>query len=255
MSLFALIDRWLAPAPPPGRVAWLRGASFAHRGLHGANLPENSPGAFAAAIARGLGIECDVQITADGQAMVIHDFTLERLTDAKGAVRELTVAALAATRLRGSKDGIPGLPDLLRLVAGQVPLLIEVKMRRYWAVGPLCRAVASALAGYGGAHAVMSFDPRVSRWFAGHAPATPRGLVMTEENDRGVWARIRRHLALWLARPDFLACDIGDLPSRFAGAQRQRGLPIATWTVRSPEQLTRAHAHADAPIAEAGGVA
>jgi glycerophosphoryl diester phosphodiesterase len=100
----------------------------------------------------------------------------------------------------------------------------------------------------------MSFDPRVGYWFARHAPHVPRGLVVTEENARTLWGSLKRHLALWQARPDFLAYDVRDLPSRFAAAQRARGLPVATWTVRTPDLLARARTHADAPIAEGAGI-
>jgi glycerophosphoryl diester phosphodiesterase len=143
---------------------------------------------------------------------------------------------------------------VLDQVAGHVPLLIEVKSRRQMRVAPVCAAVRRALEGYRGAHAVMSFDPRVGRWFAHHSPGTTRGLVVTEEKDKGVIGTIKRHLSLWQARPDFLAYDIRDLPSRFAAAQRQRGLPVASWTVRSAELRRRADEHADAPIAEGDGI-
>ena len=77
---FGLLDRWLSPAPSPARIDWLAGQSYAHRGLHAPGLPENSPAAFAAAMARGMGIECDIQRSRDGHAMVFHDATLDRLT-------------------------------------------------------------------------------------------------------------------------------------------------------------------------------
>ncbi len=259
LSLFAPIDRWCAPAPGPGRVDWLRGAFFAHRGLHGAGIdgeitPENSLAAFAGAAARGFGLECDVQLTADDEAVVFHDFTLERLTAQPGPVIERTAAALAAITLAGGMETIPTLHRLLELVAGRVPLLIEIKTRREWPVSRLCWAVRRVLLGYRGAHGVMSFDPRAPAWFARHAPETPRGLIVTEENRQGARHAVERHLALWRARPDFLAYDIRDLPSRFAAMQRQRGIPIAAWTVRTPALLARADVHADAPIAEGTGV-
>ena len=120
---------------------------------------------------------------------------------------------------------------------------------------PLCLAVRRALEGYRGPVAVMSFDPRVVRWFADHAPHVVRGLVVTEEGQRTLSGRWRRHLALWRAKPEFLAYDVRDLPSRFAAAQRARGLPLLTWTVRSDDLRERAAAHADAAIAEGAGVA
>lgn len=254
LSLFAPIDRRLSPAPQPARVDWLRGAFFAHRGLHGAGIPENSLAAFAAAAARGLGAECDVQLTADGEAVVFHDFTLERLTGQPGTVIGHNAAALAAMPLAVGDETIADLHSLLDLVAGRVPLLIELKSRRRWPIAQLCAAVQRALAGYRGAHGIMSFDPRAPAWFARHAPDTPRGLIVSEEGRHALRDDWQRHLALWRARPDFLAYDIRDLPSRFAGMQRLRGIPVVSWTVRSPALLVRADVHADAPIAEGTGV-
>lgn len=254
LSLFAPLDARLAPAPDPARVGWIGAQDYAHRGLHGAGAPENSPSAFAAALARGVGIECDVQRSADGQAMVFHDWELDRLTSESGPVADRSAAQLATIRLSGSDDCIPSLRQLLDSVAGRVPVLIEVKSRRESRVPPLCLAVRRVLEGYLGAHAVMSFDPRVSKWFKTHSPLTVCGLVMTEENDHTIFGRLRRRLFLWQASPDFLAYDVRDLPSRFAAEQRRRGLPVITWTVRSPELRERAALHADAPIAEGAGV-
>jgi glycerophosphoryl diester phosphodiesterase len=254
LSPFAPIDAWLCPAPDAGRVGWLRGVTYAHRGLHGGGVVENSPSAFAAAIERGLGLECDVQRSRDGQAMVFHDWTLDRLTAESGAVKARNAAELGRIALSGSADTIPTLPDLLAQVAGRVPLLVEIKSKREVRYTPLCLAVRRALEGYPGEAAVMSFDPRVVRWFRLHAPHLVRGLVVTEEGQRTLSGRYRRHLALWQAKPEFLAYDVRDLPSRFAAAQRARGLPLLTWTVRSEELRDRACRHADAPIAEGAGI-
>jgi len=254
LSPFALLDAWLAPPPPPGAVAWLRGRVFAHRGLHGAGLPENSPAAFSAAIARGLGIECDVQRTRDGHAAVFHDWELDRLTGESGPVIERTAGELARIALKGGTDMVPSLRELLDLVAGRVPLLIEVKSKRELRVAPLCLAVRRVLEGYRGEVAVMSFDPRVPRWFHRYSPRIVHGLVVTEDGRRTLLARIKRHWSVWLGKPQFLAYDIRDLPSRFAAAQRRRGLPLLTWTVRDADLAERAALHADAPIAEGAGV-
>lgn len=248
-------DRRTAPAPDPARVSWLGEWSYAHRGLHAPGVPENSLSAFAAAIERGMGIECDIQRSADGRAMVFHDWELERLTDAGGPVAALDAAALEQIALKGSEDRIPSLRDVLALVAGRVPILIEIKSRRGYDVAVSCAAVRDDLEGYAGLHAVMSFDPRAGQWFARNSPQTVRGLVVTEENHRGGFGDLRRRVSTWIARADFLAYDIRDLPSAFAAAQRARGLPLLTWTVRSPELRERAALHADAPIAEGAGVA
>jgi len=251
---FGLIDRWRSPAPDPARVGWLGQQAYAHRGLHGPGVPENSPASFAAAMARGMGIECDIQRSQDDVAMVFHDDDLDRLTAESGPIARRSAAELGRIVLTGGSEGIPTLRQLLDQVNGQVPLLIEIKTCEWNRTSALCTPVRRALEGYLGPHAIMSFDPRIVRWFADHSPLTVRGLVMTEENDKALPGRIRRRLALWHARPDFLAYDIRDLPSRFARAQRARGLPLLTWTVRSAEHRERAEAHADAPIAEAAGV-
>lgn len=254
--LFALLDHWRAPAPKPERVEWMGQWNYAHRGLHGAGLQENSPSAFAAAIERGMGIECDIQRSADGQAMVFHDEELDRLTDISGQVSKLNAADLSRITLVGSSDTIPTLQDLLAQVGGRVPILIEIKSKQNSSrrVRATCLSVRRVLEGYRGPHAIMSFDPRVVRWFAQHSPFTLRGMVMTEEGGIALLGRIRRRLALWHARPDFIAYDIRDLPSRFVAAQRRRGLPILTWTVCSEDLAERASAYADAPIAEGAGV-
>lgn len=253
--LSGAIDRWKAPPPDAARIAWLGQWRYAHRGLHGAGYPENSPAAFRLAVEAGVGIECDIQRSADGRAMVFHDWTLERLTGETGAIAKRTADELEKIPLSGSGDTIPRLERLLETIDGKVPLLIEVKSKKGYKITPSCLAVRRALEGYRGQHAVMSFDPRVSRWFATHSPHTLRGLVITEENHRGIAGLWRRHAALWHARPDFLAYDVRDLPSRFAAAQRGRGLPLLTWTVRSTELAQRAADHADAPIAEGAGLA
>lgn len=255
MSRSSLLDRWLAPASDPARVAWLRGVIYAHRGLHGPDAIENSPGAFAAAIAAGLGIECDVRPSADGVAMVFHDRELDRLTGQSGPVAGRSAVELTQIALRGSSDTIPTLRDVLAQIGHCVPLLIELKSDRDRPVAPLCRAVADALSGYRGPHAVMSFDPRIGRWFARHSPETVRGLVVGESGARNRRGSLARRLSLWRARPDFLACDVADLRSPFAKVQRERGLPLLTWTVATSIQWERAQRLADGAIAEGEGLA
>lgn len=245
----------LAPAPDSERVGWLTRRDYAHRGLHSGAVIENSMSAFAEAIALGLGIECDVQATGDGGAAVFHDWELDRLTAEKGPVAGRTLDQLRGVGLGEGSDRIASLREVLGLVRGRVPLLIEIKSRRERRVGPLCLAVRRDLEGYRGEAAVMSFDPRVCSWFRRHAPHLVRGLVVTEEGARTLSSTWRRYVALWHARPDFLAYDVRDLPSRFAAAQRGHGLPLLTWTVRSAAQRRVAQEHADAAICEGEGVA
>lgn len=244
-----LLDNAFAPPPAPGRVALLKGQPYAHRGLHGNGVLENSPAAFAAAIKLGHGIECDVQAAEDGRAFVFHDYELDRLTDQTGSIGKLRADDIDQIQLKGGHGKIPRLRETLAQVAGQVPILIEIKSRNM-RVGPLCLSVRRALEGYGGKAAIMSFNPLVGAWFRKNADHVVRGLVVTEEDSKNWRGRVARHRNLWAAKPDFLAYDIRDLPSRFAAAQRARGLPIVTWTVRSAEQEEIASVYADEPVYE-----
>lgn len=234
---------------------WLTRHPYAHRGLHGAAVPENSLAAFSAAIEEGLGIECDLRASADGRAMVFHDAELERLTGNVGATGQKTVGELTAMALTGSTETIPTLRDMLELVAGRVPLLLELKSDRNTNIHKLCRAVRRDLEGYAGDVAVMSFDPRIPAWFAQRIPDLARGLVVTEEGARTLSGAIKRRLSVGRAKPQFLAYDIRDLPSRFATKHAKRGLPLLTWTVRSGAHVETAMECGAVPILEGAGVA
>ena len=246
----SLLDESLAPAPGLKRVARLAGAPFAHRGLHGRGRIENSRAAFEAAMAKGHGIELDVQASGDGFPFVFHDYELGRLTDEQGRLSDRTAAELSRIRLKGSDETIPQLSEILDLVASRVPLLIEVKAPDRNVV-PLCLSVLRALEGYRGPVGVMSFNPEIAHWFAVNAPRVTRGLVVTETGRRRWRGAIARRLAFWRARPDFLAYDIRDLPSRFVKQARGRGLPVFTWTVRDAIQAKTARKNADQIIYEA----
>jgi len=234
----------------PERLAFLTERPFAHRGLHGARVSENGMAAFDAAIAGGFGIECDVRLSRDGVPVVFHDAVLDRMTAAAGPIAERSAAELEGVTLPDG-GGVPRLSTLLERCAGGTPLLIEIKIDRWREAAPLCAGVAQALARHGGgAAAVMSFDPVAMRWFARHAPDVVRGMVVTQQGKRKLRGRIERALALALARPDFIACDIRDLPSPFAARCRGKGLPVLTWTVRDAADRARAAAHADQIIFE-----
>ncbi len=253
-SLLSSLDRLFAPPPDAARVGWLKDWTFAHRGLHGPGRVENSPAAFRAALAAGLGIECDIQRSRDGMAMVYHDWDFARLHGRVETGDTLDAAQWRALRYEGGEEGPFALADLLELVAGRVPLLIEIKSRPRYAVEQSCARVVEALASYTGLHAVMSFDPRVARWLRRHSPQTVRGLVMREDEHGYTQQAWQRHLALWIARPDFVAYHVKALPNRFVAALRRYGMPVPTWTVDLPEALVTARAYADAPIAEGAGL-
>jgi len=253
-SLLSRLDRFFVAAPDPARVGWLRDWTFAHRGLHREGVPENSLAAFSRAIDRGMGIECDIQRSRDHAAMLVHDWELERLTGVTGPTAGYSAEELAQIAFLDSEHRLARLDDLLALVDGAVPLLIEIKSRRRYDVEQSCIAVRDALAGYRGRHAVMSFDPRVARWFRRHAPDIVRGLVMREDAHGMTQQAWQRHLALWVARPEFIAYHVAALPSPMVSSLRAGGMPVLTWTVNTPELLAHARRHADAPIAEGAGV-
>jgi glycerophosphoryl diester phosphodiesterase len=236
-------------------LAVLSQVAYAHRGLHDGTVPENSLAAFRGAIGRGLGIECDVRKSSDGRAMVFHDAELERLTGRSGEMGRLSVGELTSLRLTGSDETIPTLRDLLDLVAGQVPLLIEVKIDHGRQGEALCRAVRRDLDGYAGPVGVMSFDPRVAAWFARREPDLPTGLVVTEQQVRALLSRIALRRTVAKSPAQFLALDVRDLPSRISRQALDSGRPLFSWTVRTAEQLEIALEAGALPILEGAGVA
>ena len=219
---------------------------FAHRGLHGPGVPENSLAAFRAAVDAGAGVECDVRLSSDGQAMVFHDHDLRRLCASALAVEASPADMLAAQRLFDSAEHIPRLADLLDLVRGRVPLLVEIKCRG----GNSARitgAVIAELAGYPGPVGVMSFEPGVGKWLARYAPDVRRALVISDRAtafDR--WRSIRA------ASPHFLAIDRAAIGRPWVARQR-RQRRVYCWTIRSPADRQQAEIHADALIWESDG--
>ena len=226
---------------------------IAHRALHDASggRPENSRAAVGAALEHGYGIEIDVQLTSDDQAAVFHDYALERMTGREGLVRERSMPELASIALKGSNETIPDLAEVLGLVAGRVPLLIEIKD---WDgtfgsdVGSLEGAVAKALARYDGPAAVMSFNPHSVAAMQTLAPGVPRGLVTCAFHEKE-WPMPRARRTELAEIPDyeptsasFISHDIRDLECTRVLELRQSGASILCWTVRSAEEERRARA-------------
>lgn len=233
---------------------WLTAWEYAHRGLHSEGVPENSLAAATAAIAAGLGIECDIQRSGDGAAMVFHDWDTERLTGVSGETGEISADDLRRLTYTGSGESPVTLTELLDLVAARVPLLIEIKSKPDYHVGPSCAAVSAALQTYAGDHAVMSFDPEVARWFRAHSPETCIGLVMREDEYGYTQTAEQRLAAFQIAEPDFLAYHIAALPNTWVAELREGGVPVLSWTVNSPETRARAQANVDALISEGRGL-
>lgn len=229
---------------------------IAHRALHSVadGRPENSLAAIHAAIDHGYGIEIDVQLTSDNKALVFHDYDLTRLTQAIGLVRRRTAADLATIALTGGKAGPPVLGEVLEVIDGQVPLLIELKDQDGALgenVGPLEAAVAKEIEGYQGPVAVMSFNPHSVSAMQTLAPSVPRGLV-TDDFEPDVW-RINEARANELnAISDydrvgacFISHDCRDLSMPRVAELKGAGAHILCWTVTSPEVEAEARRIAD----------
>lgn len=235
---------------------------IAHRGLHAsaAGRFENSLSAFRAAVERGYAIECDIQPAADNVPMVFHDDRLERLTDQSGPVSHRTSSDLGRLSLAASADRIPRLEDLLDVVAGRVPLIVEIKSA--WTALPALYLdeVAGRLRAYRGPIAVMSFDPAVMAAMRTRAPEIPRGIVSGVYRDTGWWSDIldadrRERLTHLLesadAAPDFYSYHVKDLPTPVTRYVREvQRLPLICWTVRTPEDRAIAARWSDAPTFE-----
>ena len=227
-------------------------APIAHRAFHkrSEGRPENSLPAMRAAMAAGYSIECDLQLTKDGQALVFHDEWLERLTNAKGFVRDHTLTEMQAIGIRDCAEPPPSLAQALELVAGNVPLLIELKDptdSMSETDGSLEAATAATLAGYRGPVALMSFNPHVIARLAQLAPSVPRGLTTAAYDYKG-WAPLSPARCDELRGiPDydrtgasFISHEAADLTRPRVAELKAQGAVILTWTIHSPEAEAKA---------------
>lgn len=245
-------------ASPPLPPSFLR-LPLAHRGLHdrAKGVIENSRAAFEAAIAAGYGIELDVQRSSDGEAMVFHDHEMPRLTERPGLIHDYDAATLGTIALRDARDRetIPTFAQVLELVAGRVPLLVEIKDQDGALgpdVGPLEARVAALLAAYAGPVAVMSFNPHSVAAIGRGLPSCARGLTSCDYDDPDLSvpdyrrAELAGHLAnLAITGEAFISHDRQDLGNPLVTNLKSQGLPILTWTIRSPEQEAEARKVAD----------
>ena len=240
--------------------AWLTARPVAHRGLHDAarGIVENMPAAAQAAVAGNFSIECDIQLTADGEAMVHHDDALGRLTEGSGALLEKTAAELKAVKFKDTPERMMSLGDLCALVNGRVPLVIEVKSH-FDGDRKLVRRMAQVLASYSGPAVGMSFDPDQVLALRETMPALPRGIIAQRSYDDDYWKGLtseQRQSMLYLrhafrTRPHFVAYWVNQLPAPAPWIARNLfGLPLLTWTVRTPEQRQHAARYADQMIFE-----
>lgn len=246
-------------------LSWLTARPIAHRGLHDASrgVIENSIAAAHAAIAGGYAIECDVQRTKDGDLVVFHDDTLERLTASAGRVCDATAEALAQIRLRGAEESIPRFADFLAAIGGRTPLVVEIKSS-FDGDRTTAQRAAELLAAYEGPAVIESFDPDPIAFLRESAETlgvghVPLGMVGEARYDSAEWAALsadqRAEMTHFLhyprTRPEFLSWNIADLPQAIPLLAREAlRIPVTTWTVRSPGQAAFAKRWADQIVFE-----
>ena len=228
--------------------------SYAHRGLHGGDIPENSLAAFERACLRGYGIELDVQLSRDGVVTVFHDYTLTRMTGREARLCELDSEELSSLSLGGTGEHIPTFSEVLSLVAGRVPILVELKGET--TSTELCAKVAEELKAYGGKYCIESFNPLLVREIQKHLPNAFCGLLYTNVcRDKRSFTPLNLLLTLmafnFLARPAFIAYRANlrkSFPVRLAtGLYRA---PRFVWTVRDAAGLDTALSLGECPIFE-----
>lgn len=224
------------------------GKEYAHRGLHTKAVPENSLRAFQGAVDKGLGIELDVQLSKDGQVVVFHDLTLNRVAGVDGKVIDYTAEELSKMSLNGQEDGIPTLKQVLELVDGKIPLIIEVKIPGFDL--SVCPKLFDLLDEYKGPYCVESFHPFVLDWLRKNRPDVLRGQLSSnffghgEEGNKLQLFAVKNLLLNVIARPDFIAYDIR-YPNTWAFRLCRdvwKALPIG-WTIRTEEELEEAKKH------------
>jgi glycerophosphoryl diester phosphodiesterase len=234
---------------------WLTARPIAHRGLHdhARGIVENMPGAMQAAVAANFSIELDIQLTADGEAMVHHDDKLGRLTEGSGALRTMTSAELKQVAFKNTSEKMMSLADLCTMVAGRVPLVIEVKTQ-FDGDRRLVTRMAEVLSTYDGPAAGMSFDPDQVMALRDLLPSRPRGIVAQRHYTDAEWSKAtaaQRHEMTHLrhlmrTRPHFVSYRVNDLPAVAPWiAKNLLGCNLLSWTVRTPEQRARSEKYAE----------
>ena len=218
-------------------LSWLTARPIAHRGLHDGNRAcwENTLSAFARAVDKNYSIECDVLVSNDGVPMVLHDADLRRLTGTDGQVHDKTAKQLQAMKIGGTQDHVPSLREMLDLVKGQVPLVIELKGDPGHDQA-LVGTVARELDGYKGHAALMSFDHHLLRQCAASAPGLPVGLTAEGLRDQD----IEDHFSMLAHGISFASYYIHHMPNRFTSFVREKlNMPLITWTIRDEASLKK----------------
>ena len=233
----------------------LSAPAIAHRGLWTpGGAPENSLAAIQMASGANYGIELDVQLSADGEAMVFHDLTMERMTGVEGRLSDHHTADLGKTFLLGTDETIPTLAEALAVVGHQALVLIELKTP-FGDVGALEKRVCEVLIDHNGPTAIIGFNPYSHAWLAQHHPQILRGLSSYSYRDNDHMAREQQKASaalehVGLAKPHFLVLGSDIVSGKAAAAQREKGKPVIVWTMKSADEWAKTKPHADNMIFE-----
>lgn len=237
-------------------VSALEGWKYAHRGLHGKGIPENSMAAFRASLEKGYGIELDVHLLKDGSLAVIHDSVLKRTTGKEGKVEDLTAADLPQYLLEGTEQTIPLFSDVLKLYDGKAPLIVELKTAGNNAPA-LCETVCRMMEGYRGVYCLESFDPRCVYWLKKHRPDIVRGQLTENFMKTGAhlpWVlrfALTHQLLNFMTMPDFIAYKYADRRTVSVSiCRRLWKLKAVTWTLKTQKEFDTAANEGWIPIFE-----
>lgn len=230
---------------------------FAHRGYHCVErmIPENSMAAFQAAVDHNYGIELDVHLTKDHKLVVFHDHTLNRMCNRSGIIEQMTVDELKQCRLLGTNESIPLLQDVLDLVDGRVPILIELKLRKNAFL--ISKKTYDVLKLYHGVYLIQSFHTLSLLWYRLYAPHILRGQLssrLTKKSSDEPWIAkfaVETLLSNVVGRPDFISYKMADLPLFSVSVlQKVFRTPIAVWTLRTRKALLKGVSHYQIQIFE-----
>ncbi|MBX4999684.1 glycerophosphodiester phosphodiesterase [Rhizobium lentis] len=221
---------------------WIKDVPVAHRGYHDLNkhVWENTLTAFSRAVDAGFAIECDLHYASDGVPVIFHDEELQRLCNLTGDIRERTSRELGLIAVGGTGDKIPTLSQLLDLVQGKVPLVLELKGREADDEG-FAESVLEVLEGYQGKVALMSFDHWLLRDLKALGSPYPVGLTANGNTPE----ELATHAEAMAIGLDFISFYYGDLPNAFITGEREKSIPVITWTVRDEEARRRTFENAD----------
>lgn len=245
----------------PADGSWLSEFKFAHRGLHGENVPENSLMAIRLAVEARYAVEMDVRLTRDGHVVVFHDSELKRMAGVDGNVRDYDLSQLKDFRLCGTGETIPTLEEVLELVDGRVPILFEMKSFNF--SGTLESVFYEKIKGYGGKFAVQSFSPYSLRWFKKNAPDVLRGQLSCDLKHvnfevpllqviplKLIMSLIKRLETNFICKPNFISCEFHRINIKMLQKMREKGASILAWTIKSEEQFYNVNPFIDSVIFE-----